>query len=409
MHKSKGLEYPFVFIAETDTSFNTMDEKEQVQFSSDIGIGFRLQNKSAYEKFRTIPYDLINNSNKSKMISEEMRILYVALTRAKERLFITLDMSDSTAKAAERISADINRNKRITPKLAGSVNSMMEWLLMSFLVHKDGRTLSEKLGTTACFSYDKTFTIVFEHQDKPEKYQEITDIKVGTDVKSDENTVKLLKEKWNFKYDDSLVNVTSKLSVSDVSKKSSSLNMPLSKPHFAQDKSMSAAERGTAVHTFLQFSDFENLEKDFESEKARVANLGHITKKQASVIKEDDIKAFLESDLYKEIKSCERVLRERKFLVSIDDLKLDGELSEFAENYKNTDGMLNGIMDMIIEHKDSLILVDYKTDSVEKGSELARRYRNQLMLYKKALEVIQDKPVESTVIYSFCLKEVIKL
>lgn len=95
MHKSKGLEFPFVFIAETSTKFSIQDKLKPFQFSYDCGIGFKLQNKEKYEKFTTIPYEYICGYNQNKMLSEEMRLLYVALTRAKERLFITVNTAES--------------------------------------------------------------------------------------------------------------------------------------------------------------------------------------------------------------------------------------------------------------------------------------------------------------------------
>ena len=165
-----------------------------------------------------------------------------------------------------------------------------------------------------------------------------------------------LKKAFEFRYDDSLVDVVSKLSVSDISKKNDAqLYMPLSTPMFMADEEMTGAERGTAVHTFLQFADFESLENNFEVEKQRVINNGYITPRQGEVILKEDIDAFLTSELYQQIKSAVKVMREKKFLISINDLELD---DEFSESYKGTDGMLSGIMDMVIENDDHLSRID---------------------------------------------------
>lgn len=407
MHKSKGLEFPFVFIAETDTAFSKLDERKQYQFSADMGIGMRLQNKEKYERFRTVPYEVINSYNKNKAIGEEMRIMYVALTRAKERLFITLDISDKAAQKASEYAEDIYKNSGITPELAGSAGSMSDWLVMTLISHPKAAMLREHFGIYESFRYNDNFNLSFEKAEPYENYQEITDSTPEEKYEFDESAAQKLREAFDFRYDDSLVKVTSKLSVSDISKNDDTQLLLLKRPDFASDNGeMSAAEKGTALHSFLQFADFNRLEQDFEAEKDCMIKYGHITKKQGTAVKKEDIDAFLISDLYSEIKNASKIIRERKFLVSIEDLELD---DEFGTLYEGTDGMIGGIMDMIIEKDDSVILVDYKTDKVEKASQLADRYRKQLLLYKKALEIIQKKPVQSAMIYSFFKKESVKV
>ncbi len=419
MHKSKGLEFPFVFIAETDSKFSKKDEIKPYQFAPEKGIGFRLQNKDKLEKFKTIPYEVVNDYNKMKSLGEEMRLLYVALTRAKERLFITLDISDTATKKALQFAADIHENKGITPSLAGSVNSMSDWLTMCLIAHRQGSTLREIFEIYESYCYDDDFPLSFETVVPDTEYQPISEVEIS-DTSLDEEVVNKLRENFNAKYDDSLVDVISKLSVSDISKNDETQVLLLKRPDFASDDgNLTPAERGTAIHEFLQFADFEALEKEaavkgfmhltdfylleknFEEEKQRLVKYGHITSKQAAVIKKDDIDAFLNSGIYCEMKNAVDIKRERKFLISIEDLELD---DEFSKQYNGTDGMLNGIMDMVIEKENSVILVDYKTDKVENVDKLATTYGKQLLLYKKALEKIQDKPVEAAIIYSFYKK-----
>lgn len=402
MHKSKGLEFPFVFIAQTDTKFSTLDDRKLYQFSSEMGIGFKLQNKEKYEKFKTIPYEVVNSYNKNKMLGEEMRILYVALTRAKERLFITLDISEKNMKKAAEFSADIYKNQGITPELSASVNSMNDWLLMCLISQRKAAPLREALELYESFRYEDDFALSFETAVPDEEYQPIVNAEKSESDIFDDKALKELRESFDFKYDKSLVEAISKLSVSDISKNDETQLLLLKRPEFASDNGeMSAAEKGTALHGFLQFADFDKLENEFEAEKQRMTENGYITKKQATAVKKEDIEAFLSSDLFKEIKNAESITREKKFLISIEDLELD---DEFGQLYKGTDGMLNGIMDMVIEKKDGVILVDYKTDKVENASVLAQRYKKQLLLYKKALEKTQSKPVKSAVIYSFYKK-----
>ena len=133
---------------------------------------------------------------------------------------------------------------------------------------------------------------------------------------------------------------------------------------------------------------------------------GHITPKQGSIIKKEDIEPFLRSEVYKAAVNALKLYREKSFLVALDDIR-PGE--EFGLDYKGTNGMLSGKMDMVIENEDSLILVDYKTDKADNGEVLKEKYEKQLLLYKMSLEHIQKKSVAAGYIYSFSLGKDIRV
>ena len=404
MHKSKGLEYPFVFLCETDSKFSTQDDRKAYQFSSDIGIGFRLQDKERFQRYKTLPFEAVRMYNKQKLASEELRLLYVAMTRAKQQLFITFDTSDAAAGDIVRTAESIHANRGITPDLAANVKSMADWIGMALIAHRDGSVLRKKFGIYESFCYDDSFKIMFEQAKLPDS----SNIRnaVRPRLQQDKRILDTLRENFAFDYQSVLTDAVTKFSVSDISKHGDGETVILSKPAFANEDGFTAAQKGTAVHSFLQFADFEALETDFEDEKQRLVDRGHITLKQSKAVREEDIRAFLNSEIYRNIKNAKNVIRERKFMVSLDDLDLD---PSYRKLWEGTDGMLSGIMDMLIEKEDSVILVDYKTDKVDSLHSIAKRYEMQLLLYKKALEIIQDKPVENTYIYSFHNKADIKL
>lgn len=406
MHKSKGLEFPFVFVAETDTKFSMQDQKKVYQFSTELGIGFKLQNKEKYERFKTAPYESINNYNKIKALGEEMRIMYVALTRAKEQLFITLDISESNTKKAQEYARNIHKSNGITPSLSRSVNSMNDWILMTLISHRKAAKLREIFGIYENYVNKEDFPISFIETAPEDKTDEIINSTEDINRELDKKIINKLHDAFKFQYDMSLVPVASKLSVSDISKHNDNQPLILKHPRFVDNEELSAAEKGTAIHSFLQFTDFKSLEESFENEKNRLIKYGHITPKQGMAVKFEDIDSFMKSEIYKMIKESVNVIRERKFLISIEDLELN---DVFGALYKGTDGMLNGIMDMVIENENSVILVDYKTDKVSNPSILATRYRQQLLLYKKSLEKTQSKPVISAMIYSFYHKTEVKV
>lgn len=401
MHRSKGLEFPFVFIVGTWTKFNKIDRSKPFQFSYELGLGFKMQNPEKFEKYSTLPYEVINIRSRLSDISEELRLLYVAMTRAKERLFITMNFDEKQKKKAQDIAKTIYNENGISSELAASVDSMGDWLLMCLVSHSKSAKLRELFEIYESFRYDCDFAIEYEMCSLSQKSEEIKEMSAER-ATSDPEMEKKLEKMFAFDYNLSLSALTAKLSVSDVSKDDSDYETPLKRPEFAREKGvLTPAEKGTALHKFLQFSNFDVLEHDFSLELERLYETGYLTLKQKEVIKEDDITAFLNSGLYQRMKKCIKIHREKKFLIAIDDLDINLEL---REEYKNTSGMLNGIIDMVLEFEDYIILVDYKTDRVSDINELSQRYSEQLMLYKKTLEKTETKPIREAVIYSFYKK-----
>ena len=406
MHKSKGLEFPFVFIAGTGTKFNKMDNTKPFRFSYDLGLGFRLQNPELHERYAALPYEVIAARAKLESISEEMRLLYVAMTRAKERLFITLNCNSSAVKKAQSLAGIIYEQGGITPKIAASADSMADWLYMCLISHSKSAKLRELFEIYESFRYDFDFEIEYEICTEHDSHEQIAAMP-DRRSSSDSEIKRKLREMISFKYDLSLSALTAKLSVSDISKNENDFDAPLKRPAFAiESGGLTPAEKGTALHKFLQFADFAALEKDIGSELERLYESGYLSKKQMESVKKSDVEAFLKSGLYDRIRKCIRVHRERKFLVSIDELNAGGEI---GRSYKETSGMLNGIIDMILEFDDGLVLVDYKTDRISDLNELAVRYSGQLELYRKALQMTETKPVKETLIYSFYKKCEIKV
>ncbi|MGN1087125.1 MAG: PD-(D/E)XK nuclease family protein, partial [Porcipelethomonas sp.] len=351
-------------------------------------------------------------------ISEEMRLLYVALTRAKERLFITMNCDESAQKKALSLAKTIYEQQGITPAVASSANSMEDWLMMCLISHSKSAKLREIFGICESFRYDNDFEIEYEMCTPPvETEEEIKEVSAVRE-QPDPQMMKKLEEMFAFDYEKSVlsflssvtqeeisendnispVTLSAKISVSDIAKDDSDFETPLKRPEFAGESKLTPAEKGTALHKFLQFADFAVLENDISSELERLYNTGYLTKKQKEAVREDDVKAFLNSGVYRRMKECVKVHREKKFLAAIDDLGLDGKI---GEEYRDTMGMINGIIDMVLEFEDYLVLVDYKTDRVTDINELAERYSGQLELYRKALEKTETKPVKETLIYSF--------
>ena len=405
IHKSKGLEFPFVFLCRTSSSFNSIDQRNQVQMSFSDGIGFKIQDKKQLKSYMTLPFIAVREQNRMNNMSEEMRLLYVALTRAKEKLFVTFDINEKSIKKMKSFARDISTNGGITPRLVSKANSMQDWLITALLTHKDADAL-RNLSEAGIFSDTDSFPIKFIETDELISSGLLKE-NMKTEVLKPDKT--LADEVFNniaFDYDMKNSSILSKLTVSEISKKVN--DILLKRPEFiTETNSLSGAEKGTALHTFMQFSNYSKAEEDIQSEINRLVSIGALTKKQGDCVSVDKLKAFFGSKLYQRIKKSANVMRERKFLIRISDLDCE---DEFLEAYKNTDGMLQGIADCIFEEDDGYVLVDYKSDYVKNEEGLIEKYSKQLEMYKYALDKINDRKIKQIILYSFHLnKEIINL
>ncbi|MBP0962304.1 MAG: PD-(D/E)XK nuclease family protein, partial [Oscillospiraceae bacterium] len=399
IHKSKGLEYPFVFLCETQALFNKADSLKKIQLSFDSGAGFRLQKRREFRRYTTLPFELINIRNTRDSVSEEMRLLYVALTRARERLFITLDTGKSAKQKLAVYAASARKAGKITSDLAVTANCMEDWLLMALVTHPDGKKLRELSGKDMFFVSDEKFPVEFEDAASLPDVTEETDAEKEEITADPELTAKITGRFASVKQADNLLQA--KFAVSDISKDHEKFGIVLKRPAFMKERTgMTGTERGTAVHSILEHADFSALEKDPSGEIKRAAEKGFITAKQAEGIDPEYIRAFTSSELFRRAVSSERMERERKFLVRLGDLGLDDEA---FEKFKDSDSMVQGIVDMYFEEDDGLVLVDYKTDYVTDISQLVENYSLQLEVYRAALEKIENRKVKCAVIYSLKL------
>ncbi len=411
IHKSKGLEFPFVFLCETHIPFNTLDLKKNIQINYDYGIGFRLQKRREFIRYTTLPFEVMARKNHGDSISEEMRLLYVALTRAKEQLFIPMKIAGTQRKKLLEFAKEIHSYDGITPEIAKNVNCMSDWLLMSLITHHNSRRLRELSGYDMFYTQKSDFDIDFKEVDIRELCEDIEKEEAVSgeiqEQKASPQSVETLIKSFSFDYDKRLCETQAKVSVSDLAKDKERFGVTLKRPSFIQNKGrLTGAEKGTIVHSILQHSDFVKLSEDMESEIRRLVELGFITENQLSLIDTQMVKKFVDSEIFKRALCSDKVEKERKFLMKISDLGLDGDRFKL---FDGTGSMIQGIIDMYFEEEDGLVLVDYKTDAVNDVSLLVRNYSEQLRLYKAALEKIERRNVKQTIIYSLRLGKWVEL
>lgn len=402
MHSSKGLEYPFVFLCDLDKQMNIKDTARGIIVSEKLGVSFVYKDKELHLKSTPQHYEALKENYINESIAEEIRILYVAMTRAKERLFLPIYLKKDNLSKLKRLAMALTNTGFISENILRAVDGMFRWIVLPLLLNEDMtelRDLSEAdFGSIPHFNDEVRFTQkVFNMSSVPkkcetreEKYEEAYDDVF--DLYSD--------------YDLTLSKTPAKLSVSELAKKDTNFVFYPQIPKFSEEiGKFTAAQRGTITHSFMEICDFKNASNDLEGELDRIVNTGRLSQRKADSIDREAVKNFFKSEIYSRIVKSKSVMRERAFLVRLSDIATSVDVHE----YKGTDGMLQGIADLLFEEEDGFVLVDYKTDRVKEENELIDNYTDQLLLYKAAFDLILDKPVKSAYIYSFTLRKAIEI
>lgn len=398
VHHSKGLEFPVCILAGLNAQGGK--DKDEVLYHPDLGFGFKTMDRDNLLRFNSLQRNVITLCKEAEETSEAMRILYVAMTRAKEQLIAVVnystDTEDSLNKKLQQLAERVViEDGRLSPYAVEGTSSLADWLVMCALVHPSLGRLREESG-------------MFDGPVLPCQtawhYERVTALTPKTaavsaempDISPDASVLALLQQRFgeSYRYQQRTV-IPSKVSASSlVHTAQLDFHIAESRPAFMQEENMTGAEKGTAMHTFLQYADLKVLQEGTEQEKQRLVREGFLTPEQAKVIDTRDVEGFLHSGVYADICSAEQILREYRFTVNL-------PASDIDPSYSSEDSViLQGAMDCLLVTADGLIIIDYKTDKVKEAQNLAQRYRTQLLLYRKAAQQLFDKPVKKCCIYS---------
>lgn len=435
IHKSKGLEFPVVFCAGTGKQFNLMDLNSSILYHEELGFGpdyVDLEKRNAYT---TLAKEAIKKRIRLETLSEEMRILYVAFTRAKEKLIITGATRDLEKAINNWVSSASLDENIILPSEVLKGKSYLDWIALAMCKHADGEILRDVAGVTRDLikvDYSK-WKIKFWNKDLLITSKEV-------EVVEEENEKNLIEEAENIKYIDKEIErrlgykykykegamLPSNVSVSDLKMSDYEYDgiatleifkeKPLIKPKFLQEeKGLSAAERGTIMHYVMQKLNLSRVNSISEI-KAQIEEMvldKSLTEQEASTIWFKKIYKFYTSDLGKRVLKAFNnnylVRREFPFFTEIGSLQLGENLEK--EIYEDEKVRLQGIIDLFFQEDEDIVLVDYKTDYVEEGNEeeIIDRYRTQLTYYKEALEKVTGKKVKESYLYLFYIDKIVKM
>jgi ATP-dependent helicase/nuclease subunit A len=409
IHKSKGLEFPYVILANCGKAFNFLDTKEPLLVSREAGVGLKIRDDKKFTKYNTLSSLANDKALKIGEVSEELRILYVALTRAKENLIFMCSINAKTS--LERISAplyvyDEAGKRSFNPFSVFKYQNYSEWICSALVFHESAKPLREYLGMTTTEKLDNSFSLnIFietacaldeTEEEKEEKWAEVN-----------HDLLEKIKERAEYVYPyDELSTVLAKINASSVEKHIARREFFASKkPKFIDEKT-TGAKRGTVIHKFLELCDFKNAYENFEGEISRLLSEFKLTEDEISVIDKLDIEKFFNEDVGKRLLKSNDVYKEYEFSV----LKNAGEFyPELPEDLKNEKIVVQGKFDCAFIESDGAVLIDYKTDKITDEETLVSIYEGQLDVYKAALEECIEIPVKEIYIYSFKIGKFIKI
>lgn len=392
VHRSKGLEFPICIFAGTTKPYNKQELSDKMLLNSKYGLGLRYHDEDKLLQYNTVAYTVLKTKNAREMMSENLRVLYVAMTRAKEQ-FISFITVDSLEKRINKLIAYIG-NQGVNSHLCSKVTSDGDFLLMAALMHPDGKKLRELVDTMS-YVYSPDFPIDIEIKNYEGEVKAKEKIKLPP---YDDEIIKQIANRLSYSYERSkLAELGSKLTASSLDKMDNGFEfLTASKPAFLCKKTLTPAQRGTALHTFMQFCSYENAGADLKKEVKRLTDSGYLSSEQAECLDLSDIEKFFKSSLADEIFAADKIYRELKmssFVKACDVYNVDSR-----ENV-----LVQGIADCVIEKDGELTLIDYKTDNVSTAEELLDKYKNQIMFYKYSVSKTLLKPVNKAVLYSFKL------
>ncbi|TXC89661.1 helicase-exonuclease AddAB subunit AddA [Metabacillus litoralis] len=430
IHSSKGLEFPVVFVAGLSKQFNMMDLNKKYLLDKELGFGTKLINPNLRVSYPTLPYIALKKKMRMELLAEEMRVLYVALTRAKEKLYLI-----GTLKDAEKTITDWKNHLTHTDWLLpdferAKAKSYLDWVGPALIRHQDCTILTEgQISHQEEIAQHPSRWIIekVKGEELVEPFKEEQELNAdllasissgeAVSIESEQKQSVLEHLSWMYPFMDE-TKKRSKQSVTELKrqreiqdeysdqqliKQQLSQSFLYNRPSFMQSKSVTAAERGTAMHTVMQHIDLENslTETSVKSLIDELVKKEILSAELADVINIEQIINFFATPLGERLLKAENVYREVPFSYAYDEQSND--------KFNDEPILVQGVIDLLFEDDLGIVLLDYKTDTIkgkfanfaEAENTLKNRYRVQIDLYSKAIEDIIQKPLHEKYLFFF--------
>ena len=414
IHKSKGLEFPVVFLCDLGKKFNFQDLRAELLMHRHYGIAPLVVCPEEKVRYPSLPYLALRLVGEAETRAEEMRILYVALTRAREKLFLIGSQNKLAAALAEWQETDFLA--KVPTYYVSKATNYLEWLGRALGKHPDisgkENDCLQAEGAFRLTCLEKPTNAAVNVQECEKQFKDAVLSLRPLPVEVDPEVARKVKENLFYKYPNELSSVPAKLSVTEIKRRFakqdhfgdetviySSMSWP--KPVFAQKKAATSLEKGLLYHTVLQYLDL-NLpcdEQGISDQLQSLVGIGILSADELNVLEPAKISAFFDSSIGQLVLAQkQQILREWPFTLAL-------PAAEVAAVPSNSDDyvIIQGIIDLLIPQADGFILIDYKTDRLPKGGmeELKQRYYLQLVYYGRAVETILKSPVKAAYLYAF--------
>ncbi|MFJ7832156.1 helicase-exonuclease AddAB subunit AddA [Peribacillus sp. NPDC097284] len=428
IHSSKGLEFPIVFIAGLARQFNMMDLRKPYLLDKDYGFAAKYVNSELRITYPSLPQLAFKKKKQLELIAEEMRVLYVALTRAKEKLHLIASISDAEKTQQKWISQAMHGEWLLKDHARAGAKSYLDWIGPSLVRHRDfqgitgfGFEMESHPSNWSISVIPMEELTVLDEEEAILQEQLLEHVRKSEKVDLESEFVDAVKEQLNWEYGEHEATVhRSKQSVSELKRQyelrdeQSSTELlrkfksPITKrPVFMQEKSLTPAERGTITHLVMQHIDLTSDITIPSIERLLVDLIQRelLTEEQREAVNPETIIDFFESDIGKRLRKAPTIRREVPFTMSLPAKEAYSDWEKGEEEV-----LIQGVIDCIFEDEQGLVLLDYKTDAITgrfasgyEGAKdiLADRYRMQLELYTRAVEGILNKKVTSRYLFFF--------
>lgn len=413
MHKSKGLQYPITVLGGLGSKFSNIDLTKDFLLNEKFGIAFKYVDDISNIKRENFAVPILKSVIRKKQAEEEMRLLYVAMTRAEERLVFLTSVGDNfisklndTICETEAIFGD---DGKMLPDAVMDSFSYSEWLLPVLIQTPSGIKLlkenGEEIHKISPFLIDSKAKVEYLEIEKDEN------ISLKNSVKKSELNSELKQKITNilsYEYPFSELNkIEVKTSVSALTKRNADREFSVtSKPAFLSKSGLTPTERGTALHKFMQYADFKKVKNNPEAEVERLYEFEYISRAEADVIDILRVQKFVSTDLFNRILNADKLYREQRFMLDVRAGDIYPELSDTA---KDQTVIVQGAVDCMFEEDDHIVIIDFKTDRTTDEAFLLQHYAEQLKTYSVAAEKMLGKPVRECYIYALHMSKTIKV
>ena len=418
IHKSKGLEFPVVILSDLARRFSNMDFQSSVLVHPQLGLGPVCVDARRHIQYPTIARQALERTLRREAKAEELRVLYVAMTRAKEKLIMVHTQANAGGRVADLMALS---DCPVLPEAVDSGKCMGDWIMLPLLQrseagalrafagqNSEGRFFTEETPWTVCVHDGLQFAAPAQQSDAAAEERA---------PQREELPADFAALSYRYPYAEQTA-FPAKLTATQLKGRaideeiSENTTLPprlrnLCKPKFLAGKTaLTGAERGTALHLVMQDLDFfcEPNEQSVRAQIEAMRAQRKLTDEQANAVDVRAIVRFLRSDLAARIRKSKQVEREYRF-------SLLRPVRDFSSLDADDSVLLQGVVDCFFEEDGELVVVDFKTDHVSRAQldERAEHYRPQLEAYSMALTRVMRKKVKEKVLYFFSAGEEVRL